>query len=113
LQVIKSRYLNLDFDTVEDRKEFVMKMNMALVLWDMAEDKFQKRLTRGKYLSNQPGKFLDEGRKGLLRRRSETSTMMRSLVGVAPPKLGPIGTFGSISIAEEEEKDELKRIRSF
>ncbi|KAG0651288.1 hypothetical protein D0Z07_1586 [Hyphodiscus hymeniophilus] len=108
MQVIKSKYLNLDFDTVEDRKEFGMKLNMALVLWDMAEDKFQKRLLRGQYLSDQPKKFVGGERSGRLRRKSENTITMRSLVGIKPPELSPIEAFEDISIAEED-KDDLGR----
>lgn len=82
-----------------------MKMNMALVLWDMAEDKFQKRLLRGQYLSDQPKKFVGDGSSGLLRRRSENTIVTRSLVGIKPPALDPIGNFGNISIVEEEKDD--------
>lgn len=123
VQSIDCKFLNLDFDTMEDRIEFATKFKKALQLRDKAENEFRAIINRTSFLSEKPGepkrdsmlsKIIKSRSKNLPKnedssnKRLSGQTLTRTPTVVAelsadsphPPKLRPISTFSRFSISE-------------
>jgi hypothetical protein len=94
-QMEKCKYLNLDFNSVEDKLEFVTKFNKAIKLRDQAENEFQDILRTSEFFGEKMG-VPEEGKK-LTKVREKRSSSMTTLAE-GPPFLEPISRFSSLTI---------------